>query len=334
MKKILFILKKRHLYSQEYYATVNSGLYNSATFVDKMLGEYSDLVQIDDNNEIDKYVSQYKPSIVIIEALWIVPSKFKILQELHPNVKWVIRLHSEIPFLANEGVAIEWLKEYTNYRNVTIASNSKHLIKALEPILKERIEYLPNYYPISKPHKKLKSLKGQINIGCFGAIRPMKNTLFQAICAIQFADNNNKVLNFHINSARLEQKGENAYKNVKALFEVSKHNLVEHDWLEHKKFTKLVSTMDLCMQVSLSETYNIVAADSVNQLVPTVGTIEIPFLSYFSSTRKTKDVEQVLFLMYLNVKYSIFKKINRLLLQFNSLESQQIWFKFLKKQIC
>jgi hypothetical protein len=73
-------------------------------------GVDSTIIEVIDNNGIDREVTKYKPTHVIIEALWVIPSKFEILTKLHPNVKWIIRLHSEIPFLANEGIAMEWMK--------------------------------------------------------------------------------------------------------------------------------------------------------------------------------------------------------------------------------
>ena len=55
---------------------------------------------------------------------WLV-SKFEVLQKLHPNVKWIVRLHSEIPFIANEGIAMDWIYEYQKYDNVFVSLNSK-----------------------------------------------------------------------------------------------------------------------------------------------------------------------------------------------------------------
>ena len=285
MTDILFILKKRLLYSESTYSTVNSGLHNSATFVNDMLVKNhikSHLVEVVDNNEIDKVVTKYKPKVVIIEAIWVVPEKFKVLQDLHPDVKWVVRLHSELPFLSNEGIAIEWLKDYTKYKNVFIASNSEVFIKSFQPIVKEHIIYMPNYYNITKSIVKPNinpEFEKVLNIGLFGAIRPMKNSLTQAIGAMIYADKVGKILHLHINTERVEQKGENALKNIKALFKGTPHKLVEHKWLKHSQFVKLVSTMDLGLQVSLSETYNIVSADFVNQLVPVVTSDEIEFVN-------------------------------------------------------
>jgi glycosyltransferase involved in cell wall biosynthesis len=333
MKKILFILKKRNIYSDGNYSTVDSGLYNSAKFVNEMLQTNdvnSTLVQVVDNNEIDKYCSIHKPDIVIIEAIWVVPSKFEILQKLYPNIKWIIRLHSELPFLANEGIAITWLKEYVKYKNVCIGSNSIYLINALSPYLNSNIIYLPNYYKITND-KTSQKISDDINIGIFGAIRPMKNTLTQAVAAINYADSLNKKLILHVNSGRVEQKGDNVLKNIKALFTDSKHELVEHDWLKRDVFIDLVSKMDICLQVSLTETYNIVAADSINTGVPVVTSNEIPFVNYFSTVSSNKNVDRIIMAIHLNLRFKFLIKINKFLLFINSRRSKMVWLKFVNK---
>jgi hypothetical protein len=291
----------------------------------------STLVEVIDNNEIDKYCSLYKPDVVIIEALWVVPSKFEILQKLHPNINWIIRLHSELPFLANEGIAIEWLNEYVKYENVQIASNSVYLIEALSSYLESDIIYLPNYYPVTIEHVKRYIDKPIINIGLFGAIRPMKNTLTQAIAAINYANQEHKLLRLHINVGRIEQKGENVLKNLRALFKDSIHELIEYDWLQHDEFLKVVKQMDICLQVSLSETYNIVIADAVNQNIPVVTTSEIPFVNYFSKVKSNKDVNKIISAIKLNLFFrNISIIINKFLLKIDSFKSKEIWLNYCK----
>jgi glycosyltransferase involved in cell wall biosynthesis len=334
MKKILFILKQRNVYSDGVYSNVDSGLQNSARFVNDMLVRNkvdSTLVQVVDNNEIDKYCTIHKPDIVIIEALWVVPSKFEILKKLHPNITWIVRLHSELPFLANEGIAMEWLREYVKYDNVFIGSNSIFLIDALSPYLGSNIIYLPNYYRTTTKEPVIKENKyGEINVGIFGAIRPMKNALTQAVAAINYADMNNLKLKLHINTARVEQKGENVLKNLKALFVDSKHELIEHGWLKHEDFVKLVGTMDICLQVSISETYNIVAADVVNQRVPVVTTDEIPFVNYFSTVNSNKNVENIIYTMKFNLRFkTMLTLLNKFYLFVNSKKSKMVWMKFI-----
>jgi len=153
--KILFILKKRKSSGGEgNYSSpsfFSSGLFNSANFINEMLqskGVQSHIVEVVDNNFIDREVYLHKPDIVIIEALWVVPEKFEVLKKLHPKVKWVVRLHSHIPFIANEGEAIEWIKKYNEIDNVYVSSNYHLFIEGMNPLLSKKIIYLPNYYPV------------------------------------------------------------------------------------------------------------------------------------------------------------------------------------------
>lgn len=279
--RILFICKKRHIYSQSTSILASSGLLNSARFVVEMLndsGIESKLVDVLDNNAIDKEVTEYNPTHVVIEALWVVPDKFEILTKLHPKVKWIVRLHSEIPFLANEGIALEWLYGYQKYKNVFIGANTTRTVRDLNAIFKKEVLYLPNYYPVGD-YKNLDDFDGKrstIDIGCFGAIRPLKNQLMQAIAAIEFGNCIDKKVNFHINSTRVEGKGDPVLKNIENLFANNpKHKLITHEWLNHSEFIDLVRKMDIGMQVSFSETFNIVTADFVSNNVPVVVSPEI-----------------------------------------------------------
>jgi hypothetical protein len=294
--KLLFIVKNREFpYSQAPAGSLeqpfSSGLFNSVRFIVRMLNDRGiDAVQESavDNNCIDRLITEHLPTHVILEALWVVPSKLEELQKLHPDVSWIVRLHSEVPFIANEGIALEWLNEYQNL-GAGIVTNSRRMSRDLNASLPLRVEYAPNYYPL--PHFKSKRhtarLGGSINIGCFGAIRPLKNHLAQAFAAIQYAESRGMHLFFHINGSRVEGGGDPILKNLRALFEQTHHTLIEHPWYNHTEFRECVSIMDVVMQVSFSETYNIVAADAISQLVPMVGSIEIPFISSLFAARPT-----------------------------------------------
>lgn len=330
MKKILFILKKRMTSGGENsHGGFSSGLSNSIRFVADMLKEYPNsevkTVEVVDNNSIDKEVTAFRPDIVFIEALWVVPDKFEILTKLHPHVKWVIRLHSDTPFLANEGVAIDWLFRYKAFRNVTIAANSIFAVEALAGLLKEEVAYLPNYYPIAEESR------GTLHIGCFGAMRPMKNQLTQAIAAVQYADETGRTLYFHINAGRVE-KGENVLRNIRAVFAHTKHRLVEHGWMNHEEFLRIVKRMDIGMQVSLSETYNIVAADFVASDVPIVVSQEITFIEEGSQVINPKDIGEIVERLYHAEGWNdCVVRTNRSLLYDNSLEAKHIWFCYLDR---
>jgi len=300
MPKILFICKQRPSgYGASY------GLLNSCRFLCNALhrlGVNAKLVEVIDNNSIDREVTLYKPTHVFIEALWVVPEKFDILIPLHKKVQWYVRLHSNTPFIANEGVAIDWIRKYAllqkKYSQFHIAPNSIKMVTDLNQSLGIDTMYAPNIYIPENGTKgdidaiDFKKSNDFIDIGCFGAIRPLKNQLIQAMAALAFAKENGKKLRFHINGSRIEQKGDNVYKNIVALFEGTEHQLIEHGWMSHNTFVDLIRKMDYGLQVSFSETFNIVAADFVYNNVPIVGSEEIEWMNSLYQANPT-DINSI-----------------------------------------
>ena len=335
--RVLFILKKHEVYGTCMGLNKSSGLQNSAEFVSEMLiaqGFESAVVTVVDNNDIDREVSQFKPDVVMIEALWVVPEKFDVLKKLHPNVKWVVRVHSNVPFLANEGIAIGWMRGYSQ-RGVMVASNS---LKAFEDFksLDLSLIYLPNYYPdAALSRKRYASTSGVLNVGCFGAIRPLKNQLSQAIAAIRFARENNLLLRFHVNASRVEDNGSSVLKNLRALFTYGSRELVEHDWQEHEAFLNLLDEMDIVLSVSLSETFSIATADAVSRRIPVVTSSEVAWIDpeVMASPTDTQDIAEKM-VVALN-KHERLCQSNIKRLERFSQEAKDIWTEYLgveKKQ--
>lgn len=292
MADILFVNKYREIKSEWEdprvakninHKVLSSGLNNSVKFINAELtktGLSSVHEHVLDSNHIYKEINRHKPKVVIIEALWAMPAKFVELSRLYPNIKWIIRLHSDLPFIANEGMFASWFFQYLNIKNMFISCNSKRMYASLKHFVKDKLLYLPNFYPISQydltPNIRNIDSTQFINIGCFGAIRPLKNTFLQAFAAIEIANSIGKSLNFHINATRIENKSENIVKNLNNLFTANKkHTLVKHYWLPHNEFLDVLSQLDISLQISLSETFNIVAADSVSMNVPTLVSDEI-----------------------------------------------------------
>lgn len=320
--RVLFICKiSDYLFGSEYTDHRRiSGLRNSARYCVNVLmnaGIEAQLVVVRDNNDIDREVTKFKPTHVIIEAVWVVPSKFDILQKLHPDVKWIIRYHSELPFLSGEGPALDWAIEYVKYKNVYISGNSRTLNRDLVDIVKsshnhlyiEKVIYLPNCYQFETYMRQPKVDLSQINpkikkwnsadIACFGAIRPLKNQLLQAAAAIEFGEIKGLDINFHMNGDRIEQNGQPILRNIQKLFEHSpRHKLILHPWLPHDKFLGVLASMDLGLQVSFSETFNIVAADMVSVGLPIVVSPDIYWASNLfkvAPTDKAKIIDKMLF---------------------------------------
>lgn len=336
--QILFICKKRN----DFYGP-SFGLINSCRFISNELEEHgihSKVISVNDNNDIDREVTKYRPTHVFIEALWVVPNKFEELIPLHPKVQWHVRIHSKIPFLANEGNAINWLREYDKlsqlYPTLHIAANSPDVVETFKCDYNIEMEYFPNiYHPeeytfddIFENFHEVGHKEGHniINIGCFGAIRPLKNHLNQAMAAIGFGNRINHKIHFHINSDRCEQKGDNVLNNLIYTFKNTPHKLVMHPWMEHQDFIKVVKKMDIGLQVSLSETFNIVAADFAWNEIPLVGSDEISWLDrkYKADPNSIENIIDKLNFAYLGKKHDI-QKSNRENLEKYNKKSIKIW---------
>jgi hypothetical protein len=346
--KILFILKRREDYNSILHSHVglSTGLFNSASFVNDMLLDSkieSNLEIAIDNNCIDRLVTKHKPSHVIIEALWVVPTKFVILQKLHPTVTWIIRLHSEMPFMAGEGNAMDWLGDYSRFKNILIGVNAPRMLRETQLYLQhlnqwdratteQRVIYLPNYYPQDyRSVKKIDKKKDTVDIACFGAIRPLKNHLLQAFGAMDFAERIGKQLRFHVNAGRIEMQGGPALNNLKGFFQqISEHGheMVNHQWRPREDFLELCAKMDIGLQVSFSETFNIVGADLISQGIPLVGSNEIPWAipMFCADPTDSDNIAQKLSTAYHNPWLNA--KTNQWALTSYTNKTRKIWAKY------
>jgi len=329
-KRVLFICKKRNdTYGPSF------GLINSCKFICNALEKHGIVCSVEtviDNNCIDKAVRNFKPDHVFIEALWVVPAKFEVLLKIYKNIQWYVRVHSKIPFIANEGMAIEWLRGYhevsEKYSNLHLSANNVDIVDTFKHVYGIPVSYHPNIYcppdygyePITKFNTKI------LDVGCFGAVRPMKNQLIQAMAAMAFGNEIQKKVRFHVNCDRIEQHGDPVMKNLESTFANTRHELVKHPWLNHEDFIKTVRKMDIGMQVSFSETFNIVAADFVWNNVPVIGSPEISWLSHLYKAEPT-DFHQILnrlSMAYYGGKANI-QSVNKSKLDSYNKEALKVW---------
>uniref|UniRef100_A0A6C0E220 Glycosyl transferase family 1 domain-containing protein n=1 Tax=viral metagenome TaxID=1070528 RepID=A0A6C0E220_9ZZZZ len=345
MSRVLFVLKRRENYDPIKHIDISlqCGLYNSIYYVHNMLLSQNIESQISiciDNNCINGLIVKFKPTHVIVEALWVVPEKIKLLQSMYPNIKWIIRLHSAIPFFSIESSqSMKWTAEYVKIPNVFIGVNDMRLFQELDiylsTIVKEcKLIYLPNYYPTDNFKNYNKNLieKECIDISCFGAIRPFKNILTQALASIEFCKRNNKNLIFHINSDRNELNGSTVFLNLINLFsnlDENEYKLVCHPWSKREDFLEICKTIDIGMQVSFTETFNIVSADLVSNGVPVLGSSEIPWLdlSYIANPVDVEHIVNQISYVYNNSEKNVRDNQDSLLKYTN--ETIKIWNEYL-----
>jgi hypothetical protein len=158
----------------------------------------------------------------------------------------------------------------------------------------------------------------------------MKNNFQQALAAIEFAEKIGKRLRFHVNTSRIEQSGENVVKNLRNLFEDSPHVLIEHGWYHHKEFLEVIRQMDIGMQVSFSESFNIVTADFVKAGVPIVASDDITWMPGFLKTSPTshKGMVNTLGFCYSNRWISVFSQ--KIALKAYNIKAKTDWLITLK----
>lgn len=359
--RILFILKKRPPGPYDTWSfspdgkPKSSGLSVSVEMLSiglTKIGIEHKIVQVIDNNCIDREVTLYKPTHVIIEAFWVVPSKFDVLRPLHPGVEWIVRNHSKLDFLSHEGGMTGWALEYIK-KGIKLACNSPKAVSDFKALATssglnpDNVIFLPNYYAVRRPHnvacvwwwELLRSLgvygrephlkDGKTwNVGCYGAIRPLKNHLHQAIAAIYAADALGVRLRFHVNATRIEGKAEPILRAMQVLFaQHPEHELVEDPWVEHPEFLEQVTKLDVMLQVSLSETFNIVAADAVACAVPVLGSAEIPFLPKETVTEAARPevIAKALRRVWRGSGNGMLQRLQRLYLWVYSAWSIKVW---------
>ena len=344
--KVLFVCKSRvNSYG------ISFGLINSAQMLSKALSEAkipSEMACVVDGNAIDAEISKRKPTHVIINALWVTPEKTAELCRLHPKVAWSIMIHSKPTFLAMEGIASKWIAELvalqSSVGNLWVSANSTETCEMLTSVFKAKSFFFPNAY--SKPDQEDKSWiwpwshqpvghDGILNVGCFGAIRPLKNHYAQAAAAIIYADKSRVKLAFHVNSGREEQGGENVLKNLSEMFKATKsHVLVGHEWYPQWAFVKeVLPGMDVCMQVSLTETYNIVAADAVTAKIPSIGSPDVYWMAseFRANPSSLDDISEKLEYAVKMGKAGV--AINSMMLDKANRQAIRIWTAGLKKMV-
>ncbi len=344
MSRYLFILKRREDYSTDpsysYSYQAATGMWNSAKFVVNALveaGREAEVVMVEDANQIDAEVVAYNPTHIFIEGLWVTPAKFTELKALtrHAGRQWFIRIHSEIPFLATEGIAMGWIEQYLQ-QGVYVAPNAPRAHQQISWYAASAgldqellVPYLPNIYPTTFDAIEGldTSTKTVLDVGCFGAFRPLKNHLQQVFVAARFAESLGLPLRFHTNE-RYDQGGSPVAKNVDEALSAIGAEHVLHQWEDRETFLQSLRDVDLLLQVSMSETFNIVAADATLVGRPILVSSEVPWAyPVFGDPQNVDDCLEKLQLIYRSKEFFINK--NRIGLRRYSETSLRRWLNYL-----
>lgn len=214
---------------------------------------------------------------VIISAAWLSTCEIGKLLIQFPHVEFAVNIHSNVGFLQADARGVDLLRDYVNLQremlNFRVSGNSRKFVDWLNEVYAIEGAYLPNLYDLDKACKTNKPLYngGVMRIGAFGATRPLKNLMTAAGAAMAIQTQMRCEVEFFINAGRTEGGGNTIVKAVCALLARQPGIKLEFvAWRPWPEFRAFIRRMHLLLQVSYTESFNMVTADGVAEGVPSV----------------------------------------------------------------
>lgn len=225
-------------------------------------------------------VLKSKPGIThaILEAPWVRTLEIQMLCRDFPDVHFVARNHSQVGFLQVDNGGARLLREYALLQdgevNFNLSANSARFCQYFERVYQGHCLFLPNLYVVERPEQPLPQNSSHdhrlLRIASFGSIRVMKNHPTSAAAALTLARRRRSDLEFYVSQNR-EENGKGVFGMMVDMFAGLKWaKLVPVPWESWAEFRRTVSTMDLCLQMSMTETFNLVTADACAEGIPSV----------------------------------------------------------------
>lgn len=214
-------------------------------------------------------------SHVVISAPWIPTADLANLVHQYSDVEFVVVSHSNIGFLQADPQAINLLRSGSELEqaapNFHIGANSAKFKLWWTSTYGTAMLLLPNMYPFHSVRQKPMWSGGRLRIGCFCAIRPYKNVLTAAAAALEVGTRLRvSDLEFWMSGGRNEGAGTIANAIFQMYNDVPRAKVIANNWESWPQFLSTVGSMDLMLQPSYTEGFNMVTADGIAQGVPTV----------------------------------------------------------------
>lgn len=215
---------------------------------------------------------------MIISAAWITTNDMRALIQTFPFVEFYVNSHSNVGFLQADPNALKLLREYADLeqgsQNFHVAGNSKKFVVWMKQAYHTVCSYLPNMYYIDKiPTLNRPSyVEGStLRVGIFGAVRPQKNVITAAGAALELRNMLNADTELYISGGRHEGGGVTIVNAVKQMIQgIPGIKLIEYNWNSWSQFRDVVRNMNLLLQMSYTESFNMVTADGIAEGVPSV----------------------------------------------------------------
>lgn len=211
-------------------------------------------------------------SHVVIAAPWFPIDDLNLLVHQHRGVHFAVICHSDVGFLQADPQAVQRLKEMAALElvahNFSLAGNNARFVQWMRAAISPTCVLLPNLYDCTSfaPPHRLPVTHRPIRIGCYGAMRPLKNMITAAAAALEISRTLRTDVEFHISGTYDE--GQNSLAPIKEMLAGQGTSLVIDPWRSWADFRHLIRSMDVLMQPSFTESFNLVTADGIAEGVP------------------------------------------------------------------
>ena len=223
-----------------------------------------------------EYEREHKKPLthVIISAPWMSRHDTKSMIEFFPDIQFVVECHSNVGFLQADPNAMALIRAIIGlsrtHSNILLGGNSKPFVEWARQVYGAEVVLLPNLYPVTEPRKHRWDGLPPVKIGVFGAVRPQKNFMTAAAAAMLIQRELHLPVELHMSDG-----GEGDGGSVsRAIHQMTKNVLgfevVKHLWRPWQEFIEVVEKMDLLIQPSYTESFNMITADGIVAGVPSV----------------------------------------------------------------
>lgn len=237
---------------------------------------------------------------VVLSAPWIPAVDLTALIQEYSDTEFFVNCHSNIGFLQADTKGIKHLRDYIDLEqgnlNFRVAGNSAKFNLWLREAYQCVSSYLPNMYYLDHSHRVREHYYdgGVLRIGAFGAIRPQKNVMTAAGAAIVLANEIKADVELWISVGRSVHNG--LVDAVHHMIDgVPGITLREMTWSSWPQFRDVVRKMHLLIQVSYTESFNMVTADGIAEGIPSVTSAAIDWVpknwhAHFDDATEIADV--------------------------------------------
>ena len=231
--------------------------------------------KIRNHNQISLARKDVPLSHVVISAPWVASKDISGLAQEFSEVNFVTVSHSSVGFLSADPNAIKILRETSDLQmtthNVFVGGNCRKFTDWATSAWGVNVVCLPNLYCTSENFtNRVRNWRegDTLRIGLFGANRPLKNHVSGAAGVADLAARLGTPIELFISSGRDEGGSTQAIKEITS--GIPNLKVTYTGWLTWPDFRRLLRTLDLVFQVSHTESFNVVTADSISEGVPVV----------------------------------------------------------------